>query len=138
MAVKTGRSGNIKVGSTPAEVANMESWKLSLKQNLIDATHFGNGGWESYAPGIKGWEGSIEGSWNITGDVTGQKVIQDAFDSGAEIDLELYVDENQTGDVYKGKALIESIDVDTSVKDKVKLSVKFKGNGPLTFPTTGA
>ena len=43
-----------------------------------------------------------------------------------------YIDET---DKYTGKVKIETIDIDTSPKEVVKISVKFKGNGALTFPT---
>jgi TP901-1 family phage major tail protein len=115
-------------------VSKMGSWKLTIKQNLIETSHFGDGGWDSSVPGTKSWDGSIEGSWNVTDDPLGQKVIQDAVDSGAEIDLELFIDETATADMYGGKAYIEELSVDTATKDLVKISVKFKGNGALAMP----
>lgn len=132
MSVVSGAKGDIKVGTTPSSVAHMEAWKLTIKQNLEDTTSFDDNGWESSAATTKGWEGSIEGKWDVKGDTTGQKVIQDAVISGEAIDLELFTNKADTSAAYKGKAFVESIDVDTSVKGIVKLSVKFKGTGPLT------
>ena len=47
----------------------------------------------------------------------------------------IYIIENDVNDKYVGKVKIETIDIDTSPKEVVKISVKFKGNGELTFPT---
>lgn len=115
-------------------VSKMGSWKLTIKQKLMETSHFGDGGWDSSVPGTKSWDGSIDGSWNVTDDPLGQKVIQDAVDSGAEIDLELFIDEEATDEMYSGKAYIEELSVDTATKDLVKISVKFKGNGALAMP----
>ncbi|MDF2884742.1 MAG: Phage major tail protein 2 [Clostridiaceae bacterium] len=114
-------------------VQKMSSWKLTIKQKLVDTNHFGDSGWDSSVPGTKAWDGSIDGSFNVTDD-PGQKLIQSAVDSGAEIGLDLYVDENVTTEKYSGNAYIEEISVDTAPKDLVKLGIKFKGNGALTMP----
>lgn len=115
-------------------ISKMGAWKLSIKQALIATSHFGDDGWDSSVPGTKSWDGSIDGSWNVKEDVLGQKVIQDAVDSGEEIDLDFFIDETAISEDYSGKVYIEEIAVDTTTKDLVKLQVKFKGNGPLAMP----
>lgn len=120
--------------TTGVVISKMGAWKLSIKQKLIEASHFGDGGWDSSVPGTKGWDGTIDGSWNVKEDVLGQKVIQDAVDSGEEIELDLFIDETATSEDYSGKVYIEEISVDTSTKDLVKLQIKFKGNGALAMP----
>ncbi|WP_027309359.1 phage tail tube protein [Caloramator sp. ALD01] len=137
MAIRTGRKGNIKVknGATSVAIAKMGSWKLSIKQGLIDASHFGDDGWESSVPGTKSWSCDIDGSWDVMDASTNQKLLQEALINGTEIELELYVDETETNAKYTGKAYIEEISIDTAAKDLIKISVKTKGNGPLTMPT---
>ncbi|MDP4143181.1 MAG: phage tail tube protein [Bacillota bacterium] len=115
-------------------ISKLSSWKLNIKQSLIDASHFGDGGWDSSVVGTKSWSGQIDGSFNITDDPYGQKVLQDAIDSGDEIDLELYVDEDVSTEKYEGKAFIEEFDIDTQTKNLVKITIKFTGNGPLQMP----
>ena len=44
------------------------------------------------------------------------------------------IDKDDEADKYVGKVKVETIDIDTSPKEIIKISVKFKGNGALTFP----
>ena len=44
------------------------------------------------------------------------------------------MDKNDEADKYVGKVKVETIDIDTSPKEIIKISVKFKGNGALSFP----
>lgn len=129
--IKTGRHGAVKLGTKT--IANLSSWKLSIKQALIDISHFGNNGWDEVVAGNCAWEGSFEGSYDKS-DVEGQGAIQGAIVSGEDLTIEFYIDDKDTTDKYVGKIKIETIDIDTAPKEIVKLSIKFKGNGELTFP----
>lgn len=115
-------------------VTKMGSWKLNIKQSLIETSHFGDGGWESSTPGTKNWSGTMEGSFNGTDDKYGQLALQKAVDTGEEIELDLFVDENKIDEKYNGKVYIEEVDIDTQTKNLVKISIKFKGNGKLNMP----
>ena len=132
MAIKTGRHGAVKLSETV--IANLSSWKLSIKQSLIDVSHFGNDGWDEVVPGSCAWVGSFEGSYDNS-DKTGQVEIQKAIVSGADLTVDFVIDEGTPTDKYTGKIKVETIDIDTAPKDIVKISIKFKGNGALTFPT---
>ena len=129
--IKTGRYGQVKLDNVV--VANLSNWKLSIKQSLIDVSHFGNDGWDEVVPGNCSFEGSFEGSYDKA-DTNGQVAIQKAIVSGEDLEIDFVIDENDTNDKYVGKVKIETIDIDTSPKEVVKISVKFKGNGELTFP----
>ena len=129
--IKTGRHGAVKLNEVV--VANLSNWKLSIKQNLIELNHFGNAGWDEVLGGPCAFEGSFEGSYDKS-DTTGQMAIQNAIVSGEDLEIDFVIDENDTNDKYVGKVKIETIDIDTSPKEVVKISVKFKGNGELTFP----
>ena len=61
--------------------------------------------------------------------------IQEAIVSGQDLDIDFIIDKNDETDKYTGKVKIETIDIYTSPKEVVKISVKFKGNGALTFPS---
>ena len=129
--IKTGRHGAVKLNDVV--VANLSNWKLSIKQNLIELNHFGNAGWDEVLGGTYAFEGSFEGSYDKS-DTSGQMAIQNAIVSGEDLEIDFVIDENDTNDKYVGKVKIETIDIDTSPKEVVKISVKFKGNGELTFP----
>lgn len=130
--IKTGRHGQVKIANTV--VASLSNWKLSIKQTLIDISHFGNDGWDEVVAGNCSFEGSFEGSYDKS-DTQGQMKMQNAIVSGEDLVIDFIVDKNDATDKYVGKVKIETIDIDTSPKEVVKISVKFKGNGALTFPT---
>lgn len=130
--IKTGRHGQVKIANTV--VASLSNWKLSIKQSLIDVSHFGNDGWDEVVAGNCSFEGSFEGSYDKS-DTQGQMKMQNAIVSGEDLVIDFIVDKNDATDKYVGKVKIETIDIDTSPKEVVKISVKFKGNGALTFPT---
>ena len=129
--IKTGRYGQVKLDDVV--VANLSNWKLSIKQSLIDVSHFGNDGWDEVVPGNCSFEGSFEGSYDKE-DTNGQVAIQKAIVSGEDLEISFMTDKNDEADKYVGKVKVETIDIDTSPKEIIKISVKFKGNGALTFP----
>ena len=129
--IKTGRYGQVKLDDVV--VANLSNWKLSIKQSLIDVSHFGNEGWDEVVAGNCSFEGSFEGSYDKS-DTNGQVAIQKAIVSGEDLEISFMTDENDEADKYVGKVKVETIDIDTSPKEIIKISVKFKGNGALTFP----
>ena len=130
--IKTGRHGQVKLDDVV--IANLSNWKLSIKQALIDVSHFGNDGWDEVVAGNCSFEGSFEGSYDKA-DTNGQMAIQEAIVSGQDLEIDFIIDKNDETDKYTGKVKIETIDIDTSPKEVVKISVKFKGNGALIFPT---
>ena len=129
--IKTGRYGQVKLDNVV--VANLSNWKLSIKQSLIDVSHFGNDGWDEVVAGNCAFEGSFEGSYDKS-DINGQMAIQKAIVSGEDLEISFMMDKNDEADKYVGKVKVETIDIDTSPKEIIKISVKFKGNGALTFP----
>ena len=129
--IKTGRYGQVKLDNVV--VANLSNWKLSIKQSLIDVSHFGNDGWDEVVAGNCAFEGSFEGSYDKS-DTNGQVAIQKAIVSGEDLEISFMMDKNDEADKYVGKVKVETIDIDTSPKEIIKISVKFKGNGTLTFP----
>ena len=129
--IKTGRYGQVKLDNVV--VANLSNWKLSIKQSLIDVSHFGNDGWDEVVAGNCAFEGSFEGSYDKS-DTNGQVAIQKAIVSGEDLEISFMMDKNDDADKYVGKVKVETIDIDTSPKEIIKISVKFKGNGALTFP----
>lgn len=129
--VKTGRYGQVKLDDVV--VASLSNWKLSIKQSLIDVSHFGNDGWDEVVAGNCAFEGSFEGSYDKS-DTNGQVAIQKAIVGGEDLEISFMIDKNDEADKYVGKVKVETIDIDTSPKEIIKISVKFKGNGALTFP----
>jgi predicted secreted protein len=117
-----------------AIISKMSAWKLNIKQALIDASYFGDDGWNSSVPGAKDWSGQVDGSWNVTDDKLGQQAIQKAIANGELISLSLIVDESKDSEKYTGNAYISELDIDTQTKDLIKFSFKFTGDGKLNMP----
>lgn len=124
----TGEKGAIKTGENT--VTKMENWKLNIKANETDTTSFDDEGWESCEITTKGYEVSMEGTFNKA-DTTGQKAIMAALASGDNFPIELYIDKSSEKADFSGNVKITGFDVETAVKDKIKISVKCKGNGKL-------
>ena len=124
----TGEKGAIKTGENT--VTKMENWKLNIKANETDTTSFDDDGWETCEITTKGYEVSMEGTFNKA-DTTGQKVIMSAIASGDNFPVELFTDKTSEVADFKGNVKITGLDIDTSVKDKLKISIKCKGNGKL-------
>lgn len=124
----TGEKGAIKTGENT--VTKMENWKLNIKANETDTTSFDDEGWESCEITTKGYEVSMEGTFNKS-DTTGQKAIMAALASGDNFQIQLYIDKSSERADFSGNVKITGFDVETAVKDKIKISVKCKGNGKL-------
>ena len=124
----TGEKGAIKTGEN--SITKMENWKLSIKANEVDTTSFDSDGWEETEVTTKSWEVSMEGTFNKT-DTTGQKAVMAALVSGENLPIKLYVDKTAEKEDFSGNIKITGLDIDTTVKDKLKISIKAKGNGKL-------
>ncbi len=124
----TGEKGAIKTGENT--VTKMENWKLNIKANETDTTSFDDEGWESCEITTKGYEVSMEGTFNKA-DTNGQKAIMAALASGDNFQIQLYIDKSSERADFSGNVKITGFDVETAVKDKIKISVKCKGNGKL-------
>ena len=124
----TGEKGAIKTGEN--SITKMENWTLSIKANEVDTTSFDSDGWEETEVTTKSWEVSMEGTFNKA-DTTGQKAVMAALVSGENLPIKLYVDKTSEKEDFSGNIKITGIDIDTSVKDKLKISIKAKGNGKL-------
>ena len=95
--IKTGRYGQVKLDNVV--VANLSNWKLSIKQSLIDVSHFGNDGWDEVVAGNCAFEGSFEGSYDKS-DTNGQMAIQKAIVSGEDLEISFMMDKNDEADKY--------------------------------------
>lgn len=124
----TGEKAEVKIAD--AKIAKLNSWKLSVKASLVDTTSFDDEGWESNETSTKSWEVSLDGIYK-SDDTTGQKELMKQLALGGALEVSLYIDKSSTVADFKGNMRVESIDLDTSVKGEIKLSIKAKGTGKL-------
>ena len=126
-----GKYGKICI-STGKQIASTKSWSLELSLDTLETTALGDE-WKKYIAGLKEWNASCEGDYVIHTDTTGQKALQDAYLSGTEVTIELYVD---SSNYYTGKAYISSLSIEDPVDDVVSFSCEFTGTGALSFELT--
>jgi hypothetical protein len=135
MATHTGKEGIVKVGGTPATVAEVKEWQIETTGEVADSTSINtaqsNGGWRTFEPTLKGWEGSLTCLWDET-DTNGQETL----DAGSSISLKVYPEGADTGDVFfSGTALVTNVTRKAQLDGLVEASFTFKGTGALTQST---
>jgi predicted secreted protein len=124
----SGYGGKVRVGA--ATVSEIGNWQLDIDAEMLDKTNFQSNGWKEFIAGLKEWTGSFEGTWNVAGDATGQKALQDALLGGTTVSLELFV--NATNK-YSGTAFISSQSVETPTDDMVSISFDYQGTAALSY-----
>lgn len=123
-----GKGGSVKIGANT--VTEIGGWKLDLNIDTLEKTNFASSGWRELIAGLKSWNASIEGTWNVASDTNGQKALQDALLNGTTVSIELNL--NGTNK-YTGSAYVKKISVDEPVNNVVKFSADLEGTGALTY-----
>jgi hypothetical protein len=135
MALHMGKEGIVKVGTTPATVAEVREWQLDTSGDTAETTSIntaqGNAGWRTFAATLNAWEGSLTCFWDET-DLTGQQTI----DCGTTILLKLYPEGTTTGATYfAGSAIVTGVARKGALDGVVEAVFSFKGTGALTEST---
>lgn len=135
MATHAGKDGIVKVGGTPAVVAEVREWELETTSETEDASSMNslqsNGSWATNLATIKKWSGTITCWWDET-DTNGQETL----DSGSSVDIKVYPEGADTGDTYfSGTCLITTVNRKASKDGVVEASFAFTGTGALTQAT---
>lgn len=125
-----GKNGKISIGSTnPVKVVGIKNWSLDLSLDTLDTTCLGDD-WKNYTTGLKEWSASGDGDYVVPTDAEGQAALQEAFLSGDQVTVKLFVDGKNC---YTGTAFISSLSIEDPVDDVVSISIEFTGTGELTF-----
>lgn len=127
MAIITGKGGAVKLGtSTETTVLGVSSWTLSSDADEIDVTSLGDTD-KAYLAGFKSHKCSFKGFYDPA-DANGQAALHTAFDSGAEVHVNLYTNVTAT-EGWEGDAIVLSREVETSVDGAVTCSFELRFNG---------
>jgi hypothetical protein len=124
MAIYTGDTGTVKVGTTA--IGSIKSWSYEISAGAIDTTVMDGGDWSSFVKGRKAWTGTAELLVDNT-DVGQLELGIGEEKSG----VEFFFDDTNSTTAAKGTAMIESVSVNSSTGEMVTLSVSFKGTGAL-------
>ena len=127
MAGGTFETGNsIKVTAGTQLIGGQQNCSLSMETETYDASTKDSGVWsEEEAVGVS-WSVDCDGL--IVVDDAGLKALFDAWKGLSTVDIKY-----GTAEKYKsGKAIVESLSQNASMKEKSTWSVTFKGVGELT------
>jgi predicted secreted protein len=135
MTTHTGKEGIVKVGATPAAIAEVKEWSLDVTGETTDDTTMNtvqsNGGWRTHKHTLKAWEGSVSCLWDES-DATGQETL----DVGATVALKLYPEGDGSGDTFfSGDAIVTAVNRKATLDGMVEASFSFKGTGALAQTT---
>lgn len=129
MAIAAGRNGVVKIGNTA--IGSVRSWTLDHTSDVIDTTTMSTtGNYRTFLPSLKTWSGSISVVWDEA------DAGQDAAVLGTEITLNLFPDDDETGDVkYYGQAIITSSSQTATYDGLIERTINFTGTAALTTGT---
>lgn len=128
MATHHGKSGTLKIGSNA--VAEIQSFSINETGDVAEDTAMGDTA-KTFLPGITGWTGSLECSWDET-DTNGQE----ALVPGTSLTLNAYPEGDGSGAKYlSGTIYVTSINWTTPRGGIVMRSFNFQGSGALSRST---
>lgn len=132
--ITSGRNGAVKwdptgVG-TPALIASLNGWKLSLKTDKIEVTCFGDQN-KVYVPGLRDISGTIKGFWNSE-----ELSLIEATALTVPGDLELIPDTTDAAAatmLFSGPAYLDA-EIDTAVDGAPAISSEILAAGAWSLP----
>ena len=124
----SGVTGKISIDGT--EIVHMSNFTVDISKAILEVISFGNSYKEKVAS-IKDWTGSADGTADFSVD-GGQKMLIDAFESGAQIEAIFYLDEDT---FMEGTALMESCSISHAADGKADISMSLSGTGGIVLTT---
>ncbi len=121
----------IKVGTPAVKIAGQQGGSLSRSSESVEVTTKDTQGWKAFVSSFKEW--SIEADGLVVDSDAGYQDLEDAFNAGTEVDVELV-----TGGAtkYTGKAIITDFPIEFPYDSEVTYNVTLQGTGPLTKGAT--
>jgi hypothetical protein len=124
-----GKGGSVYIPGTPTvPVANVNQWTLSVDAGNYDASVLGDS-WRHFIPGLRGWNGTINGYWDVVLDLTGQFVLHNALLTSASVVVNLQTAPG--GGAYEGTVNITTFAMTDPVDGLITLDFTFVGTGSL-------
>jgi len=124
-----GKGGTVYIPGTPTvPIANVHQWTLSMDAGNYDASVLGDS-WRHFVPGLRGWNGTINGYWDIILDTTGQQQLSDAFFNSQSVVIVLQL--SPGGGQYEGTVNITNLSMTDPVDGLITLDFTFVGTGSL-------
>lgn len=129
-----GTGGFILIPGTPyTPISYIHTWTMTVDAGNYDVSHLGDL-WRHFIPGLRGWNGAIQGFFNIDNDPTGQKVLFDCLLNGTPVVLQM-----QTGSAsawFEGTANVTQFAMSDPVDNVITLDFTYVGTGSLQHSTS--
>lgn len=116
----TGLTGSISINGK--DIAHMNSWELEMSSDIIDVVSFGEK-FKEKVPSIKDWSAGADGTADFDTN-SGQADLLTALLESTLVEVKLVVDE---GLYFKGKAYLESFQVNNKADGAVEMSIQLAG-----------
>lgn len=122
----TGLTAEVKIGETL--IGYMSGIDLTMDKSIIEILSFGSK-WKEKVPAIKDWSATVDGTVAFSKDGSQMK-LWDAYEKDTEIELGIYLD---TTTYFKGKALVQSLNISGAPDDKMSISCELAGTGAMVL-----
>lgn len=113
-------------GTSDVVLGGQSGATLNRETNIIEVTSK-ESGWAENLAGIKSW--SIEAEGYVVVSDKAYDAMEDAWENGEEIDVQIVVPSGQT---YSGKALISEFPLEAPQDDALTFSISLQGTGALS------
>lgn len=124
-----GKGGSVYIPGTPVTpIANINQWTLSVDAGNYDASVLGDS-WRHFVPGLRGFNGTINGYWDITLDINGQQVLQTNMLTSTAVVIVMQVAAG--GGSYEGTVNITNLAISDPVDGLITLDFTYVGTGSL-------
>ncbi len=123
-----GTGGRVLLQGTPqVPIAGINAYTLVVAAENYDVSVFGDY-WKEFIPGLRSWNGTLTGFYEVTTDTTGQAQLYNAILTGLQLVLELELGD---GSYFWGLASITDGTVSNPVNNVAGLNWTYVGSGAL-------
>lgn len=124
-----GKGGTVYIPGTPVTpIADIHQWTLTIDAGNYDASVLGDS-WRHFVPGLRGWNGTIAGYYDVTLDTNGQFALYNAcLTSGTVV---IVMQTAPGGGAFEGTVNITQMAITDPVDGLITLDFTFVGTGSL-------
>jgi hypothetical protein len=127
-----GKGGSVYVPGTPTvPIANIHQWTMTVDAGNYDASVLGDS-WRHFIPGLRGWNGTINGYWDVDLDPSGQQQLHNALLNSLSV---VCVFQGSPARLqYEGTVNITQFAITDPVDGLITLDFTYVGTGSLQHP----
>ena len=124
-----GKGGTVYIPGTPVTpIADIHQWTLTVDAGNYDASVLGDS-WRHFVAGLRGWNGQINGYYDITLDTNGQFVLYNNMLNSQSVVVVFQTAPG--GGAFEGTVNITQMAVSDPVDGLITLDFTYVGTGSL-------